>query len=224
MEYEIEKVIKSNRKTFCIEIDDYGKIILRIPKNSSDLEIEKFLNKHKNWIYKKLKVIEKREIELYPKKFIEGEMFLFLGNFYKLKIVKNQKEKIMLNNNEMNISDKYKTDIRKVIIEFYKKKAFEIISDRVNFYSKKYGYDYNKIKLTSANKRFGSCTNKGNLNFTFRLIMVPIEVIDYVVVHELVHLVDKTHKKSFYEKVEKILPDYKKRIKWLNDNSYLLKI
>jgi len=224
MEYEIEKVIKSNRKTFCIEIDDYGKIILRIPKNSSDLEIEKFLNKHKKWIYKKLKVIEKREIELYPKKFIEGEMFLFLGNFYKLKIVKNQKEKIMLNNNEMNISDKYKTDIRKVIIEFYKKKAFEIISDRVNFYSKKYGYDYNKIKLTSANKRFGSCTNKGNLNFTFRLIMVPIEVIDYVVVHELVHLVDKTHKKSFYEKVEKILPDYKKRIKWLNDNSYLLKI
>ncbi|HRU74425.1 MAG TPA: SprT family zinc-dependent metalloprotease [Caldisericia bacterium] len=224
MEYEIEKVIKSNRKTFCIEIDDYGKIILRIPKNSSDLEIEKFLNKHKKWIYKKLKVIEKREIELYPKKFIEGEMFLFLGNFYKLKIVKNQKEKIMLNNNEMNISDKYKTDIRKVIIEFYKKKAFEIISDRVNFYSKKYGYDYNKIKITSANKRFGSCTNKGNLNFTFRLIMVPIEVIDYVVVHELVHLVDKTHKKSFYEKVEKILPDYKKRIKWLNDNSYLLKI
>jgi len=224
MEYEIEKVIKSNRKTFCIEIDDYGKIILRIPKNSSDLEIEKFLNKHKKWIYKKLKVIEKREIELYPKKFIEGEMFLFLGNFYKLKIVKNQKGKIMLNNNEMNISDKYKTDIRKVIIEFYKKKAFEIISDRVNFYSKKYGYDYNKIKLTSANKRFGSCTNKGNLNFTFRLIMVPIEVIDYVVVHELVHLVDKTHKKSFYEKVEKILPDYKKRIKWLNDNSYLLKI
>ncbi|HPP43170.1 MAG TPA: SprT family zinc-dependent metalloprotease [Caldisericia bacterium] len=224
MDYEIEKVIKSNRKTFCIEIDDYGKIILRIPKNSSDLEIEKFLNKHKNWIYKKLKVIEKREIELYPKKFIEGEMFLFLGNFYKLKIVKNQKEKIMLNNNEMNISDKYKTDIRKVIIEFYKKKAFEIISDRVNFYSKKYGYDYNKIKITSANKRFGSCTNKGNLNFTFRLIMAPIEVIDYVVVHELVHLVDKTHKKSFYEKVEKILPDYKKRIKWLNDNSYLLKI
>ncbi|HON83332.1 MAG TPA: SprT family zinc-dependent metalloprotease [Caldisericia bacterium] len=224
MEYEIEKVIKSNRKTFCIEIDDYGKIILRIPKNSSDLEIERFLNKHKKWIYKKLKVIEKREIELYPKKFIEGEMFLFLGNFYKLKIVKNQKGKIMLNNNEMNISDKYKTDIRKVIIEFYKKKAFEIISDRVNFYSKKYGYDYNKIKLTSANKRFGSCTNKGNLNFTFRLIMVPIEVIDYVVVHELVHLVDKTHKKSFYEKVEKILPDYKKRIKWLNDNSYLLKI
>ena len=224
MEYEIEKVIKSNRKTFCIEIDDYGKIILRIPKNSSKLEIERFLNKHKKWIYKKLKVIEKREIELYPKKFIEGEMFLFLGNFYKLKIVKNQKGKIMLNNNEMNISDKYKTDIRKVIIEFYKKKAFEIISDRVNFYSKKYGYDYNKIKITSANKRFGSCTNKGNLNFTFRLIMVPIEVIDYVVVHELVHLVDKTHKKSFYEKVEKILPDYKKRIKWLNDNSYLLKI
>ncbi|HQP00584.1 MAG TPA: M48 family metallopeptidase, partial [Caldisericia bacterium] len=80
------------------------------------------------------------------------------------------------------------------------------------------------IKITSANKRFGSCTNKGNLNFTFRLIMAPIEAIDYVVVHELVHLVDKTHKKSFYEKVEKISPDYKKRIKWLNENSYLLKI
>ncbi len=224
MDYKIEKVIKSNRKTFCIEINDYGKIILRIPKNSCDLEIEKFLNKHKNWIYKKLKVIERRGIELYPKKFIEGERFLFLGKFYKLKIVENQKEKVSLKNNEINVSDKHTTDVRKVIIEFYKKKAFEIISERVDFYSKKYDYKYNKIKITSANKRFGSCTNKGNLNFTFRLIMTPIEIIDYVVVHELVHLVDKTHKKSFYEKVEKILPDYQKRIKWLNENSYLLKI
>lgn len=77
MEYEIEKVIKSNRKTFCIEIDDYGKIILRIPKNSSDLEIEKFLNKHKNWIYKKLKVIEKEKLNYILRNLLKARCFYF---------------------------------------------------------------------------------------------------------------------------------------------------
>ena len=102
--------------------------------------------------------------------------------------------------------------------------AKEIINERVKFYANKYGFNYNKIKITSANKRWGSCTGKGNLNFSYKLIMAPIEIIDYVVVHELIHLIDKTHKKSFYNKVEKILPDYKERKNWLNKNGYLLRI
>ncbi|MBC7195216.1 MAG: M48 family metallopeptidase, partial [Caldisericia bacterium] len=140
-----------------------------------------------------------------------------------LEIVVNQREPLILKD-KFYLSSKKLNKAREIFIKFYKNRAIEIISQRVDYYSKMNSFKYNKIKINSATKRWGSCTSKGNLNFSYRLIMAPIEIIDYVVVHELVHLVDKTHSKSFYEKISKILPDYKKRKNWLNENGYLLKI
>lgn len=223
MNFNIEKIIRSKRKSFSIEIDDSGKILLRVPINASDIVINDFVKRHYIWIEKKLNEIENREIKYQPKKFFDGEKFLYLGKFYNLNIVKNQRISLIFEN-EFYLSKKHISNAHEIFKNFYKKMAKEIIMERVKFYANKYSFKYNKIKITSANKRWGSCTSKGNLNFSYRLIMAPLEIVDYVVVHELVHLIDKTHKKSFYNKVEKILPDYKERKKWLNKNGYLLKI
>lgn len=220
---EIEKIIRSKRKSFCIEINDEGKIILRVPDRAKDGEIKNFVNKHKDWIEKKLKVIENRKIKYKPKKFIQGEEFLFLGKFYKLNIVENKSSKFYFNNG-FYLSKDYLDRAYELFKNFYKERAKKIISKRVEFYGTKYGFKYSKIKITSSKKRWGSCTGKGNLNFTYRLSMAPIKVIDYVVAHELIHLIDKTHKKNFYEKVKEILPDYKERKDWLDKNGYLLKL
>ncbi len=223
MDFHIEKIIRSKRKSFCIEIDEAGKILLRIPIKASDETIKEFIKKHSKWIEKKLNEIENRKIKYQIKKFVDGEKFLYLGKFYNLNIVKNQKIPLIFKN-EFYLSKNYILNGYEIFKNFYKKMAKEIINERVKFYANKYGFNYNKIKITSANKRWGSCTGKGNLNFSYRLIMAPLKVVDYVVVHELVHLIDKTHEKSFYNKVEKILPDYKERKDWLNKNGYLLKI
>jgi predicted metal-dependent hydrolase len=223
MDFHIEKIIRSKRKSFCIEIDEAGKILLRIPIKASDETIKEFIKKHSKWIEKKLNEIENRKIKYQPKNFVDGEKFLYLGKFYDLKIIEDQKFPLIFEDG-FYLSNNYISNAYKIFKNFYKKMAKEIINERIKFYVNKYGFKYNKIKITSANKRWGSCTGKGNLNFSYRLIMAPLKVVDYVVVHELVHLIDKTHKKSFYNKVEKILPDYKERKDWLNKNGYLLKI
>lgn len=223
MNFHIEKIIRSKRKSFSIEIDDSGEILLRVPIKASIEEVNEFIKRHSKWIEKKLNEIENRKIKYQPKNFVDGEKFLYLGKFYNLNIVKNQKIPLIFKN-EFYLSKNYILNGYEIFKNFYKKMAKEIINERIKFYVNKYGFKYNKIKITSANKRWGSCTVGGNLNFSYRLIMAPLKVVDYVVVHELVHLVDKTHKKSFYNKVEKILPDYKERKDWLNKNGYLLKI
>jgi predicted metal-dependent hydrolase len=103
-------------------------------------------------------------------------------------------------------------------------RATELITARVNAKARKMNLAFNKIRITSAQQRWGSCSFNGNLNFSWRLIMAPIEVIDCVVVHELVHLIEHNHSSEFWARVYAEVPDYKESHKWLRDNNYLLNI
>ena len=108
------------------------------------------------------------------------------------------------------------------LVPTYKKQAFEMIQRRLNWYSTITGIAYCKLKITSARTRFGSCTSKGVLSFSWRLLFYPEEVIDYVVVHELMHLKEFNHSKRFWAEVEKLIPEYNVRRKWLRDNGSLV--
>jgi len=103
-------------------------------------------------------------------------------------------------------------------IPHYKKLARETIPPRVAEFAEKYGFEYNSIKITSAMTRWGSCTSKRNLNFTYRLALAPEEVRDYVIVHELCHLRQMNHSRKFWKEVSDIMPDYKIREKWLKEH------
>jgi predicted metal-dependent hydrolase len=103
----------------------------------------------------------------------------------------------------------------------YKKNAKNYIVPRVNELAEKFGFDYNKIRITSASTRWGSCSSMRNLNFSYRLILIPKEVIDYVIIHELCHLRHMNHSKKFWTEVEKYMPTYKEKEKWLKKNAYL---
>ncbi|MDO9303429.1 MAG: M48 family metallopeptidase, partial [Anaerolineales bacterium] len=105
-----------------------------------------------------------------------------------------------------------------VFTRWYKERALEIISERVKQYSQQYNFAPKQVKISSAKTRWGSCSPNGALNFTWRLVMAPLAVIDYVVAHELVHLRVKDHSSKFWKTVESIYPDYKKQRKWLREN------
>jgi predicted metal-dependent hydrolase len=119
----------------------------------------------------------------------------------------------------MNQQWKSLIDISK--IEEYKKEAREYIPNRVQEIAEKFGYKYNSIKITSAKTRWWSCTSKRNLNFSFRLILTPVEIIDYVICHELSHLKQMNHSGQFWKEVSIMDIEYKKHDKWLKDNWYL---
>lgn len=117
---------------------------------------------------------------------------------------------LKLDSEKVKLSDKQVLEL--------KKKAKEYIPARVEELAKKYSFKYNTIKITSAKTRWGSCTSKKNLNFSFYLIWAPERTIDYVIIHELSHLKHMNHSKKFRDLVESMIPDYKSHVKWLKLN------
>ena len=96
-----------------------------------------------------------------------------------------------------------------------KKKAKKIIPERVEYFANKFNKKYNKIRITSAKTRWGSCTSQKNLNFSYRLIQAEPKAVDYVIIHELAHLKYMNHSQKFWAHVEEMMPDYKYWDNWL---------
>jgi len=224
MEIEIDKIIRTKRKTISLQITDDATLIVRAPFDVSEQTIKSVVNKHMNWIEKKKKNILVRDPKFVKKEFVNGEGFMYLGRYYKLNIVNKQKTPLVFNNNHFSLLRDYLPVARELFINWYKERAYEKISERVEWYARKRGFIYNKINITNANQRWGSCSSKRNLNFSWRLIMAPLPVIDYVIVHELVHLEERNHTKFFWNKVKILIPDYEKYRDWLNKNGYLLRL
>jgi predicted metal-dependent hydrolase len=223
MDIEIEKIVRTKRKTIALQITDDATLIVRAPFNVNDETIMDVVLKHKKWIEQKKREIEARDPKFSPKEFVNGEGFLYLGRYYRLKIVDDQEEPLKFEN-EFYLSRYALPKAKEVFIDWYRKMAYEKISERVRWYAQKRGFTYNKINITNAQKRWGSCSQKGNLNFSWRLLMAPLPVIDYVVIHELVHLEEKSHTRAFWDKVKMLMPEYERYRDWLKENSYLLRL
>lgn len=223
MQVKIDKIIRSKRKTIALQLTDEATLIVRAPFEVSEETINKVVFKHQKWIEKKKNEVLSRDPKFAEKEFVNGEGFLYLGKSYKLYIVNKQDIPLKFDNGFFLLRD-YQPMARQLFIEWYKERAYEKISERVQWYARKRGFTYNKVSITDANIRWGSCSPKGNLNFSWRLIMAPLSLIDYVVVHELAHLEQKNHSKAFWNIVKMLLPDYEKSKDWLKNNGYLLKI
>ena len=121
-------------------------------------------------------------------------------------------------------SQKEKTPYERRLEAPYRQAAKEYIPKRVAYYAGLLGVDYNTITIRDQKTRWGSCSSKGNLSFSWRLILAPPKVLDYVVVHELCHRLEMNHSPRFWALVESMIPDYKTHRKWLKENGEKLSI
>lgn len=217
---KIEIIKTSKRRNVAMQVARDGTVVIKSPTDIDDEKLYNLALEHKDWIEKQLEKLKERKLF---KEYKDGEKFLYLGNEYELRIVK-QKEPLTLKDGYFYLSDKYLDDTRTVFIKWYKKQAKEIISERVKYYAELGGYKYNKIFFKDLRSKNGSCSMYGNLNFDWKLIMAPSDVIDYMVVHELSHLKEFNHSERFWKLVEALIPDYKEKRKWLKENDYLLNI
>ncbi len=223
LEIKIDKLIRSNRRSIGLEINDKAELIVRIPKSISLKNVQKAIEPKRAWIEKKQAIVRSKNLNYRPKSFTHGEEFLYLGNYYKLRIIKDA-DQIFHFDDDFILLENYKIKAKALFIYWYKQQSRKIISERVKYFAELHGFSYGHIKITNARKRWGSCTGKNNLNFTWRLVLAPVEIIDSVVVHELVHTKIKNHSKKFWSNVFKIMPEYSEYNKWLKENGYLLNI
>jgi predicted metal-dependent hydrolase len=219
---QIDKIIRSRRRTVALEITDDAKLLVRAPLKSSLKYIEEVIAKNNIWIAKKQFLAKKRNILFKPKQFVAGEKFLYLGQEYPLQIIDVHNDICL--EDFLLVPQKLSTNIREHIIAWYKKQAAEVITKRVEYYSGLAGLHHSGIKLSEAKTKWASCNADNSLTFVWRLVMAPLATIDYVVVHELAHIDVKNHSRKFWNKVASIFPGYKKERRWLRENGRALLI
>ncbi len=213
----INKIIRSKRKTIALVIQPNGELLVRAPQRATKKQINEMVDEHVDWIVKKQAKARAAQKANAPRQFIEGEKFPFLGAFYSLQLVKNDQPRLDLNG-DFQLAQSELGQAEQIFEQWYQGQARQVFMDRVEFYAGEYGFDYTKLRLSSARTRWGSCSSKGTLSLTWRLVMAPLKIVDYVVVHELSHLREHNHSSKFWAQVGAILPDYKTRRKWLKEN------
>ncbi len=218
---KIDHIIRTKRKSIALIIEQDGRLVVRAPMRVSDADIKHLVKQKEGWIREKQKQVKDKSTQSTPKVYMDGEEFLYLGKSYKLKIVADLNPALVLSR-KFYLSLRALPKAESVFTKWYRDQARAVISERVKLYAARHGFKYRKIRITSARTRWGSCSSMGNLNFTWRLVMAPPEVIDYVVVHELAHLQVNNHSKEFWNQVGCIMPDYKKRLRWLKENGQKL--
>jgi predicted metal-dependent hydrolase len=221
MPVQIDQIIRSKRKTVAIVVRPDASVIVRAPLRATRASILEFVEKNTAWIEKKQ--AQARETALpAPREYVAGARFEYLGNEYLLEIVQGQKKSLLMEDGKFKLAMSARQAARLAFERWYREQARKIISERVDYYVQLHGFQYSRLGITSARTRWGSCSASGALNFSWRLIQAPIEVVDYVVVHELVHTVIHNHSGRFWKRVEQTMPDYRERRTWLRKNGLRL--
>ncbi|MFH1089913.1 MAG: SprT family zinc-dependent metalloprotease [Candidatus Uhrbacteria bacterium] len=210
------KIIRSNRRTISLEITSEAVLVVRVPQRVSEAFIEKIVRDKTAWVEKKISEMKKRP-QSRVKEFIDGEQFFYLGESYGLKITKAKKIELK---NDLIFPEKFLSKAKTKMTAWYKQEAQEILTDRAKIWAEQMGVKFTAVKINSAEKRWGSCSHKNQLNFGWKLILQPLEVVDYVVIHELAHVPHKNHSKDFWNFVVRFCPNFKALRKQLKNNQY----
>ncbi|MGD1211289.1 MAG: SprT family zinc-dependent metalloprotease [Candidatus Acidiferrales bacterium] len=218
----IHKVLRSKRRTIALIVGADATLTVRAPLSTPLEYIEELVGRKLRWINKKIREVQSRPI-VRDKRFVSGESFLYLGDPYKLRVVTSAKAPLVFQK-EFVLAREHQEEARKLLVGWYKEEAGKKILSRVEWHARRYGMSIGRVKITNAEKRWGSCGKDGGLNFSWRLIMAPLRVLDYVVIHELAHILERNHSDRYWRKVAMMSPQYRSSIEWLKRNEHLLQI
>lgn len=213
-----------DRKTLAIHVYPDGKVIVDAPVSSSDQAIADKVKKKATWIFK-----QKLQFESYPpalpqRQYVSGETHRYLGRQYRLKVVEGKAEEVKLLYGKLLIETAdpgNRQRVKSLLQGWYRLKAKAIFSERYDFCLRqvaRLGIEHNGgVQLRFMTKRWGSCTNQGNIILNPELIAAPKDCIDYVITHELCHIKERNHSQAFYKLMAAVMKDWELRRKRLNE-------
>jgi predicted metal-dependent hydrolase len=227
IQFDIKK--GKRKKTVAIHVHPTTKVTVLSPQQLDEEKILMILQKKAKWIIEKQEQIKNHRDSNPVKEFVSGESFPYLGRYYRLKVIKsftdsegtcrlvNGRFLVEVKGNRGGEIDR--VAVKRSLINWYLEHANGTIRERVERFSQQIGRWPANIEVKNQERRWGSWSHNGSIRFNWKIIMAPISVMDYVIVHELCHLIHPHHSYHFWQKVQSIIPDYKKRRDWLKENS-----
>ena len=219
--YKIDYLIRTNRRSVSISINQKCEIIVKAPRSVPFDKIEALVAKRQDWIrlhLERIQTTQKLNFDI-----VHYNDIMFCGQIYHITYDESAK-KIFLEPNYCVVPAKFGENLVKELTKWFKKTALDILYQRVEYFATLMQLQPRAFRLTNAKTCWGVCNSLGVVSLNWRLIFMPHDLIDYVVVHELAHLVQLNHSKLFWELVGSVLPDYAERRKSLKQGDYLLSL
>ena len=211
-------IFSPRRKTVELTVERDGSLVVRAPLGTPPELLEGFIQDKQFWVYTKLAQKDALSHPVQTKEFVTGEGFRYLGRSYRLLLVDEQDVPLKLEAGRFKLLRGEVGRGREHFIAWYKAHALPWFRRRVKLYAPRIGAAPTRVDVRELGFRWGSCGRGGGVNFNWQTIVLPANVVDYVVVHELVHLREGNHTPEFWTRVERVLPNYQQRKDWLAAN------
>ncbi len=214
IEYELQF---ANRKTLGITVHPDLRVTVQAPQGSSVSTVEDMLRRRGAWILRQQREFEDYLPTLPPRQYVSGETHLYLGKRYRLKVVESDTSDVKLSGGRFYIqtgSTKDPAKIKALLDSWYRERAARVFSEQLALGFKKlkrYGVPQPTLRIRTMKKRWGSCTKSDIILLNLKLIQVPKYCIDYVIMHELVHLKEHHHGPAYYALLDRLMPDWEER-------------
>lgn len=217
------RVIRSQRSTADLIIERDGSVLVRAPVWVGDEQAAALVESRLYWIFQSLAEWRDLNATRVLREYRNGEGFLYLGRAYRLLLVADQEEPLLLKNGRFCLrrdlverSDP--ESVRAMFRDYYVARGHEQLRRRVDYFAPKVGVAPTSVDVRELGNRWASCSTKANLAFHWKCVMAPQTIVDYIVVHELCHLHHRDHTDAFWNEVDKVLPQYRERKEWLRKN------
>lgn len=217
------ELLYSKRKTLEISVYPDMSVIVKAPSTRSFEEIKEKMLKRGSWILEQRYFFSLYLPKQPPKKYVSGETHIYLGRQYRLKVIASYDEKVILKRGYIFVHTKEKTNkkqVQKLLDAWYRERALLKFDERLNICLdklQKYGIEVPQIQIRKMSSRWGSCSENGRVTLNIQLVKAPSQCIDYVITHEMCHLKYFNHSKAFYNLLVKVMPDWEKRKKKLEN-------
>jgi predicted metal-dependent hydrolase len=228
-DFPIEIIRTERSKSASIEIED-DTVKVTVPKNLSDQRIEELIKNRTVWIRQKLK-IQTETIRPKDKEYVNGETFSYLGRNYRLKCLSGGSGEAKLTNGSLTVWLAKDASgaasggcVRQSLQQWYQSRALEKLKEKTKRYSAILGVSPQSVGVKEYKARWGSCSSSGDVTYNWRIIMAPHHIVDYIVVHELCHLLEHNHGPKYWKHVQNVVPNYKECREWLKVNGISLNI
>ncbi len=219
--YSVKK--SSKRKKFTITIERDRGIVVHAPNHATDKEIARIVEAKRHWIYEKTRHSQKYTEHPHPpgKELVSGESALYLGRSYRIEIVSIESEHIQFDQRFLIPATRLSRK-KGAMRDWYISRAKERILPRVSKKAGDLGVSFGKARIVDHKYRWGSCTVNNNIHLNWRLIKAPVFVIDYVIAHELAHLLEPNHTPRFWNIVSTQVPNMDRARSWLREHGQIL--